>query len=72
METSQLEYALKLWDQAVERPYEVLIEEGLYDQFIEVLQTQQYILQNNIFRGTVRHWELKEGDKLEYKYPTTK
>lgn len=66
-----MKYALQLWDQAGERPYEVLIHEGVYEPFMNYLESQSYYLDDTIFRGTQRHGELNIGDNLEYTYPTS-
>jgi hypothetical protein len=71
MNYDELNHALQLWDQAGERPYEVLIQEHLYERFIRVLESQQFKLTYTIFRGTARHSELDTGDKLLYPYPTS-
>ena len=61
---------LQLWDQAGERPYEVLIEEGVYDEFLRYLDSSRVYLDGPIFRGTRRHQGLVKGDLLDYGYPT--
>lgn len=62
---------LQLWEQAGERPYEVLIKEGVYDTFLSYLNSSYIKINEPIFRGTQRHQELKEGDILNYKYSTS-
>ena len=64
---------LQLWNYAGERPYEVLIQEGVYDQFVDHLKSQTYDFDQDeyIYRGTRRHSELEIGGVLEYTYPTS-
>lgn len=66
-----LKHILQLWDQAGERPYEVLQEEGLYDDFIRYLDASSLSIPYPIFRGTRRHADLKINDLLSYGYPTS-
>ncbi len=61
---------LELWEQAGERPYEVLIEEGLYDEFLRELNSSLVQLDGSLLRGTRRHQELTKGRSLDYTYPT--
>lgn len=62
---------LTMWDQAGDRPYEVLIEYGKYDLFIAYLNQQSINLDGNIYRGTRRHHDLHIGNELSYTYPTS-
>lgn len=62
---------LMLWDQAGERPYEVLIQEGLYDEFMDILSSSSICTNANIYRGTMRHLDLQVGDFFTYDYPTS-
>jgi len=66
-----LNKALSYWNEAGERPYEVLIEEGLYDYFITHIQKQSLLIEGNIYRGTKRHFQLKIGETLRYENPTS-
>lgn len=70
-EAFDLTNALELWDQAGDRPYEVLQEEGVYDDFMKYLGSASYIIEKPLFRGSSRHAELKAGDILQYSYPTS-
>jgi hypothetical protein len=71
MEEDKLIYALQLWDQAGERPYEVLIKENLYDSFLEHIKNMEIDHDGFLYRGTRRHSELNIGDKFVYNYPTS-
>lgn len=62
---------LKIWDQAGERPYEVLQEEGLYDEFMDILSSSILCTKYNIYRGTMRHLNIRVGDEFIYTYPTS-
>ena len=66
-----LEEVLSYWDQAGQRPYEVLIEQGLYEFFLGQLEKASLMLENKIYRGTGRHSQLGVGDILLYTYPTS-
>lgn len=66
-----LKLILQTWDQAGERPYEVLQQEGLYDDLLRVLDSSPIVLDQHIFRGTKRHSELDVGDVLNYPYATS-
>lgn len=66
-----LKLILQTWDQAGERPYEVLKQEGLYDVLLRVLNSSPIVLDQSIFRGTKRHSELDVGDDLNYPYATS-
>ncbi len=48
-----LKLILQTWDQAGERPYEVLQQEGLYDDLLRVLDSSPIVLDQHIFRGTL-------------------
>ena len=63
--------ALELWDQAGDRPYEVLQEESVYDAFMKHLESCSYVITKALFRGSSRHADLEMGDILDYKYPTS-
>lgn len=63
--------AFELWDQAGERPYEVLKEEGLYDDFMKALNSTSYNLQFPLYRGTIRHSEKVVGDVIDYVEPSS-
>lgn len=63
--------ALLLWNHAGERPYEVLIEHGIYDAFLRELRGSSLQCVDPIFRGTRRHQELQIGDYLDYHYATS-
>jgi len=67
----QLQKALGYWAEAGEKPYEVLIEEGIYDFFIDHLLNSSLKLNGCIYRGTRRHADLEIGEKLLYTYPTS-
>ena len=65
----KLEYALRLWDQAGERPSEVLEEEGLLDFFLEQLERSRYDLsQVTLYRGGTRNQELQKYNVKDYNY----
>src|SRR5574337_330139 len=66
-----IEKVLEAWNYAGEQPYQVLIDLGWYDNFLQYLQTQRYKINDGIYRGTRRHSELEIGDKLTYHYPTS-
>ena len=68
-EGSLLRDCLEMWDEAGDNPYEVLKEEGVYDFFMNVLNAQSVTLCDHIYRGTLRHGELKVGDTIEYTLP---
>ena len=68
---SELEELLLIWDQAGERPYEVLQELGKYDRFLDYLDEGQIQLGQPLYRGTRRHQELQRGDVLKYYYATS-
>jgi hypothetical protein len=65
-----LEEILRVWDQAGERPHELLQEMGLYPQLLAALRTQS-AGPRRVYRGTVRHAELVVGDTLVYDRPTS-
>ena len=67
----EIEELLRIWDQAGERPYEVLQELGVYDEFLQYLNESQVLPTQPIYRGTLRHQELQQDDLLEYTYPTS-
>lgn len=67
----QMDYALQLWEQAGEQPYQVLVEQGLDQDFLEALYSSEIILEEPIFRGTRRHQELVVGSLLHYLQPTS-
>lgn len=73
--TTKLELALQTWDQAGERPHELLAEEGMLDDLMETLNNRVIDLSKTslprLFRGTRRHSELNMGDTFEYTYPTS-
>lgn len=71
MEEDLLNHCLQLWDQAGERPYEVLKQENLYDQFMNYIKDLEINNIGNLFRGTRRHSELNIGDKITYDYPSS-
>ncbi len=66
-----LKLILQTWDQAGERPYEVLQHEGLYDDFLRFLYSSSILIDQHIFRGTKRHSDLNIGDLLNYSYPSS-
>nr|WIL02946.1 hypothetical protein Cbor_119 [Cedratvirus borely]WIL03407.1 hypothetical protein Cplu_114 [Cedratvirus plubellavi] len=66
-----LEKMLRIWDQAGERPYEVLMEQGLYDEFMSILSSSTICTEDLIYRGTMRHLDLQVGDRFTYSYPTS-
>lgn len=66
-----LEETLSYWDQAGERPYEVLREQGLYEFFIAQLSKQSLVIEGKIYRGTKRHFQLEIGETLLYTYPSS-
>lgn len=68
-EGRRLRQALEIWDQVGENPYEVLQEEDEYDFFMNILDAQKLILTYPIYRGTIRHSDLKVGDTIDYVYP---
>ena len=70
-ETSMLKQILQYWDQAGERPYEVLQEKGLYDDFLKYLESSSLIITDAVYRGTSRRGYLKKGDLFTYPYPTS-
>jgi hypothetical protein len=71
MNKQMLKDALSYWDQAGERPYEVLIENGLDKFFSAQLEISTYMIKDKIYRGTSRHSQLEIGDTLDYRYPTS-
>ena len=58
-EQNWLKEALSYWYQAGERAYEVLIEQGLYENFLAHLQKQSFMIEGNSYRGTRRHFQLE-------------
>ena len=63
--------ALQMWDQAGERPYELLKEHNLLDILINSIFEESFSLEEPIYRGTRRHSQLEIGDILKYDYPTS-
>lgn len=70
-----LTQCVELWQNAGSRPYEVLIEEGIYDQFFEIVKNSFYDINQNpisgwIYRGLfVEKDKYKVGDIIEFQYP---
>ena len=63
---------LSMWDQAGERPYIVLQDHGVYDDFLAYLDASEIYLVKPLYRGTLRHGKLQAGDILDYThYPTS-
>lgn len=60
-----------IWDVAGQEPYKALQEDGLYDFFMETLNKQKVNLKIPVYRGTVRHSELKVGETFRYNYPSS-
>ena len=69
MDTSQdnLNEALSMWDQAGERPYEVLMEYGLYDLLLNSLTDD---ISGTFYRGSPRCLDLEVGDVKVYSIAT--
>lgn len=70
-EQNKLREALETWDSAGQQPYLALQEDGYYDFFMDILSRQKLHLDGHLYRGTVRHSELKEGGTFEYPYPSS-
>ena len=62
-----MNHMLELWSQAGNRPYEVLIEKGLYDQFLEILNSQSYHIEDKLYRGLCYCSEIR----MENEHPTS-
>lgn len=71
MDSVLLRNCLQLWDQAGERPYEVLKEENLYDVFLDHIKNIEVDDVEHLYRGTKRHSDLNIGDKISYTYPSS-
>lgn len=75
MDTRRFVECVELWQGAGPSPYEVLIEEGVYDYFLDVLQNSFYDIQNNpvsefIYRGLCIPKDLyKLGDIIKFDHP---
>jgi hypothetical protein len=72
---SLLIQCLQLWDQAGQRPYEVLIEEDVYDFFLDVLDHASYNLEDNpiseyLYRGTSKN-NIEIGTIITYDHPSS-
>ena len=70
-----LTQCVELWQGAGSRPYEVLIEEGVYDDFLKLIEDSFYDIEQNqishlIYRGLfVEKDRYKVGDIIEFEYP---
>lgn len=64
---SSMNHMLELWSQAGDRPYEVLIKEGLYDQFLEILNSLSYHIEDKLYRGLYQCSEIR----IDNEYPTS-
>lgn len=63
---------LQTWDQAGERPYEVLKELGMFEFLMKKLSESSFDLDDIIlYRGSSRNQELNIGDIKTYEYPTS-
>lgn len=66
-----MDLILSTWEQAGERPYEVLDAEGLLPTLHDYLIKNNIIIPNPIYRGTYRHFELQPNDIHKYEYITS-
>jgi hypothetical protein len=59
---------VELWIQAGPNPYEVLMDEGVYEEFLDLLESSSYISDVPLYRGLCL-----QGNELdlEYPYPTS-
>jgi len=71
MEPKRLREALEIWQSASERPYQALIEDGYYEEFLEELSRRILVLEKDIYRGTDTRINLELGEIFEYTYPTS-
>lgn len=62
---------LGYWDQAGERPYEMIIDVGLTDVLHNLLNRSYFSLNVPLYRGTTRNLDLDVGDIKEYDYPSS-
>lgn len=70
MDSEEIKACKEFWTSAGPKPYEVLIEENLYDKFLSHLEVQKFTAED-IYRGTIRHQNMEIGDTLFYKFPTS-
>ena len=72
-ECDHLEEILQTWDQAGERPYEVLKELNMLETLMDKLNRSNFQLDESIilYRGSSRNQELVINDVKIYEYPTS-
>jgi hypothetical protein len=73
MDTPIFKQCVELWQGAGSNPYEVLIEQGVYQNFVNMLENSIYDISNNpisefIYRGLYdKSYEV--GDIIEFEFP---